>query len=163
MSAFSILPAETPEDLQAITALFEAYGNALDVDLTLQDFAGEVASLPGKYAAPHGALLLARSAQGVPIGCVALRPSTPVGYCEMKRLYVSPEARGLGLGEALARAIMRQAEAMGYRAMHLDTLPSMPHAIALYRKLGFTPIAPYYDSPLPDPIFLGRALATPTV
>jgi ribosomal protein S18 acetylase RimI-like enzyme len=90
---------------------------------------------------------------------VALRPIDPAGTCEMKRLYVAPEARGHGLGALLVAAIVREAEAIGYREMRLDTLPTMTGAIALYRKLGFETMAPYYDTPVAGTLFMRRVLA----
>jgi GNAT superfamily N-acetyltransferase len=160
MSAFRfhIGPASAPADLDAAAQLIGAYGTSLGIDLSFQDFARELANLPGKYAAPGGALLLARDADGAPSGCVALRPIAPEGCCEMKRLYIAPRARGLGLGRALVAAIIDAAGRIGYREMRLDTLPAMVAAIALYRAMGFTPIDPYYDTPLTGTLFLGRAL-----
>ena len=154
----SITPATTPADLAAIRRLFQAYADGLGVDLAYQDFAGELAGLPGKYAPPRGALLLARSAAGAPLGCVALRPLDGDG-CEMKRLYVSPAARGTGLGAALLRAIITEARGLGYRAIRLDTLPDMAAAQAMYAAAGFRPIAPYYDGAAAGTIFLELALA----
>jgi ribosomal protein S18 acetylase RimI-like enzyme len=79
----------------------------------------------------------------------------------MKRLFVAPEARGSGLGQRLIDAILREAEGIGYREMRLDTLPSMARAITLYRKSGFEPIEPYYDTPITGTIFMRRYLARP--
>jgi ribosomal protein S18 acetylase RimI-like enzyme len=87
--------------------------------------------MPGKYAPPAGELLLARYSNGPPVGCVGLRPIEPQGCCEMKRLYVSPETRGFGLGERLVDAVVKEAARIGYREMRLDTLPSRTGAIAL--------------------------------
>ncbi len=114
--------------------------------------------MPGKYAPPAGELLLARRSNGTSVGCVGLRPIQPHGCCEMKRLYVSPEGRGLGLGERLVDAVVKEAERIGYCEMRLDTLPSMTRAIALYRKLGFEPMNPYYDAPVIGTIFMRRHL-----
>jgi ribosomal protein S18 acetylase RimI-like enzyme len=94
-------------------------------------------AMPGKYAPPAGELLLARFANGTPVGCVGLRPIEKDGCCEMKRLYVAPQARGSGLGERLVAAVVREAERIGYREVRLDTLPFMTTAIALYGKGGF--------------------------
>ena len=77
----------------------------------------------------------------------------------MKRLYVSSDGRGLGIGKALINAIVLVATRMGYREIRLDTLPSMAEAIALYKKAGFKAIAPYYETPLAGTIFLGRPLS----
>lgn len=155
---FHIRPVVTPEDLAATASLFRAYAAALSVDLAYQDFETELAALPGKYAPPGGALLLARGADGAPLGCVAMRSMEPVGCCEMKRLYVAPKARGLGLGKALVEAVLEAARHTGYRELRLDTLPEMTDAQALYARLGFVRIAPYYDTPIAGTVFMGCAL-----
>lgn len=162
--SFKIAPVRTADDLTATAALFRAYAASLDVDLAYQDFETELASLPGKYAAPHGALLLARcdggvSRFGAALGCVALRALHLPGAAEMKRLYVAPEGRALGLGKRLAEAIMNEARHLGYREIRLDTLPTMTDAQALYLKLGFEVTAPYYDTPIAGTVFLRRTLA----
>jgi GNAT superfamily N-acetyltransferase len=149
----TIAPAVTADDLAAVRALFEAYADGLPIDLAYQDFAAELAGLPGKYAAPHGALLIARDAAGQALGCVALRPLGG-GVSEMKRLYVAPAARGTGLGSALMRAIIAAARRLGYRAIRLDTLTDMAAAQAMYAAAGFHPIAPYYDGAAAGTIFL---------
>jgi ribosomal protein S18 acetylase RimI-like enzyme len=156
--SFRIVPAGAAADLDAVRALFRAYADGIGVDLGYQDFATELAMLPGKYAPPAGALLLARDAAGAPIGCVALRPMAADGCCEMKRLYVAPAARGLGLGRALLDATLAEAARLGYREIRLDTLPAMTEAIAMYRRHGFTPIAPYYDGAPAGTLFLARGL-----
>ncbi|MEO3473118.1 GNAT family N-acetyltransferase [Roseomonas sp. CAU 1739] len=157
-AAFDISAAGTRDDIAAIAELFQAYAASLPVDLAYQDFAAELAGLPGKYVAPTGALLIARDAGGAPLGCVALRPMQAAGRCEMKRLYVAPAGRGLGLGRALVEAICAEAGRLGYREICLDTLPTMTEAIALYARLGFAPTAPYYDTPVSGTHFLARAL-----
>jgi ribosomal protein S18 acetylase RimI-like enzyme len=157
--AFRITQVRSATDLDATVRLFNAYASSLGIDLSYQDFPAEVASLPGKYAPPLSELLIARDAERAPLGCVALRPMAPEGCCEMKRLYVSPRGRGLGLGRALVEAIVGAAVRIGYREMRLDTLPTMTEAIALYRSAGFGPTEPYYDTPVAGTIFLRRSLA----
>jgi GNAT superfamily N-acetyltransferase len=152
-----IAPAATADDLADAARLFAAYAAALDVDLGYQGFAAELAGLPGKYAPPAGALLLARDADGRPLGCVALRPLA-AGVGEMKRLYVAPAARGLGLGRALVAAVVAEARRIGYREIRLDTLSTMADAMALYRRAGFAEIAPYYDTPVEGTRFFARSL-----
>ena len=156
--SFSIAPVRTANDLASTVKLFRAYASSLDVDLSYQNFEAEMEAMPGNYAPPAGELLLANESNGTPVGCVALRPIEPHGCCEMKRLYVSPEGRGFGLGERLVYAVVKEAERIGYREMRLDTIPSMAGAIALYRKLGFQPIEPYYDTPVIGTIFMRRFL-----
>ena len=157
--AFEIRPAATADDLAAIARLFQAYATSLDIDLGYQDFASELAGLPGKYAAPLGALLLARNESTEAIGCVGLRPLDAPGVCEMKRLFVAPAGRGLGLGRALVDAVIEEARRSGYQEMRLDTLSTMTAAQALYRQAGFEVISSYYDTPIEGTIFMRLALA----
>ncbi len=122
----------------------------MGVDLCFQNFEGELARLPGDYAEPRGALLIA-SVDGAAAGCCALRPLDTVDYanaCEMKRLFVRPEFRGLGLGRQLAEQIMDLARMAGYDCLLLDTLNDMETARALYQELGFEEIPPYYFNPI---------------
>ena len=152
------MSASYPTDLPTIIQLFRAYAASLPIDLGYQNFDGELASLPGKYAPPTGALLIARDANGEPLGCVAMRPLDEPGVGEMKRLYVAPAGRGRGLGRALAQAIIEAARAAGYREMRLDTLASMTQAQALYRALGFSEIGAYYDTPIENTVFMSLTL-----
>lgn len=143
---------ESPQDLDAVRALFREYAASLDVDLSFQNFQEELGSLPGEYAPPSGRLLAAWR-DGEIAGCVALRAISQQ-ICEMKRLYVRPVARGRGLGRMLAERIIEEACSIGYEAMRLDTLPSMDRAILLYRDLGFVEIAPYRHNPVPGSRFM---------
>jgi len=153
----AIAPASA-RDIPDVARLFAAYERHIGVDLSYQGFADEVSTLPGKYAPPLGQLLIARDRAGRAIGCAALRPMSDTRFCEMKRLFVAPEGRGLGLGRALAEAILAEGARLGYAELRLDTLPSMQDAIGLYRKLGFVSIEPYYAAPA-GTIFLARPLA----
>ena len=155
---FSVSHVNSPDAVKEVITLFEAYALSLGIDLTFQDFATEMASMPGKYAPPNGILLLARNTSGDAIGCVGLRPLAPKECCEMKRLYVDPKGRGLGVGKALAEAIVKEARRLGYSAMRLDTLPTMSAARSLYKSLGFVEIEPYYDTPIEGTIFLELSL-----
>jgi len=149
---FDIRPAEFPQHLAIVQALFRDYASSLDISLDFQDFDSELLGLPGHYAPPEGRLLLAWRA-GEAVGCVGLRPLEG-GVCEMKRLYVSPRARASGLGRQLAEHICAQAHVAGYSRMRLDTLPSMSAARRVYESLGFRAIPPYCFNPVPGAVFL---------
>jgi ribosomal protein S18 acetylase RimI-like enzyme len=152
-----VRPAMSAGDIAEARRLLEQYEASLDVDLRYQGFEEELAGLPGAYAPPRGRLLLAVDGSA-PAGCVALRPLGD-DVCEMKRLYVSPAARGRRVGRLLAETVIREARLIGYCRMRLDTLPSMKEALALYRALGFEEIAPYYASPVAGTRFLEILLA----
>lgn len=142
----------SPEDVALARQLFVEYQEAIGVDLCFQGFRAEVAGLPGAYAPPRGRLLLAR-VDGRPAGCGALRP-LPGDAAEMKRMWVRPAFRRLGLGRAVAEALLAAARAEGYARVRLDTLPSMAEAQALYRSLGFLAVPPYNDNPHPGAIHM---------
>jgi GNAT superfamily N-acetyltransferase len=151
-----LVAATTPELLQASVELFREYAAALAVDLCFQNFDAELAALPGEYASPQGALLLAL-VDGELAGCGALRPLADVDYanaCEMKRLYVRRAFRRFGLGRLLAQALIDEAVRAGYSALLLDTLDDMEAARGLYETLGFEEIPPYYYNPLPGAHYL---------
>ncbi len=156
MAVPAIAAAAGAVDLATARVLFREYAASLEVDLAVEDFDAEVASLPGAYAPPRGCLLLGRGGSGV-YGCVGVRPLDG-SVCEMKRLYVRPAARGSGLGRALVMAAIAFGRSAGYRAMRLDTLPSMTAAQALYRALGFRDIAPYRPSLVTGTVFMELAL-----
>ena len=149
----TIRPATSDADLDAARRLFRAYAESLDFDLCFQDFESELDALPGDYAPPDGALLLAEADNTI-AGCVALRPMDDDSTCEMKRLYVEPPFRGEGVGRALATAIVDKARVLGYDVMRLDTVKSMTAARRLYASLGFEERNSYYHNPLPDVVYM---------
>lgn len=151
-----IRPAELPRDLEVVRALFEEYAESLGIDLAFQGFERELAELPGKYQPPAGRLLLAWNGERA-VGSIALRPLAE-RTCEMKRLYVRPEARGEQLGRRLAERICQEAREAGYARICLDTLPMMAAAQSLYESLGFAPVAPYVFNPIPGTKFLALDL-----
>jgi len=156
-NSFAIQPARSATELISAAALFRAYAATLPIDLAPQGFSQELESLPGVYGPPSGELLLAKRGDHV-LGCIALKPLEPPRVAEIKRLFVRPQARKIGVGQALVAAIMVTAQRLGYGEIKLDTLPGMESAIALYKSNGFAPIPPYVSHPYPGLVTLGRIL-----
>lgn len=158
--SIELITATRSEELAAVRELFLEYAAGLQVDLCFQDFDAELATLPGEYAEPRGALLMAQ-VNGELAGCCALRAMDSVDYpnaCEMKRLYVRQPFRGIGLGRQLAEAVLDCARQAGYDCVLLDTLDDMESARALYQDLGFEAIPPYYHNPIAGAHYLKASL-----
>jgi len=151
-----IAEAVTPADLDTVRTLLREYHALLGVDLCFQGFEAELRELPGAYAPPGGRLLIAVQ-DGMSVGCVALRPLGNA-RCELKRLFVRPGNRVLGIGRALTTRIVAEARAIGYEEMVLDTLPSMASAQRLYEEFGFKEIPPYCVNPIAGTRYLGKEL-----
>jgi ribosomal protein S18 acetylase RimI-like enzyme len=147
-----LIPAGSKDQIALARLLFREYADSLGVDLCFQDFEKELAALPGDYAPPNGRLYLAYVSDQ-PAGCVGLRKIEDK-VAEMKRLYVRPLFRGQGVGRQLVLALVKDAGELGYSKMRLDTLPSMKRALELYRAMGFKPIDPYRENPVPGAMFL---------
>lgn len=165
MTTVTIDPPTTDKDFAAVRELFREYASAPDWEasfatyLAQQSFDDELADLRRVYAPPAGRLLLARVDEE-PAGCVAFKPLEPPAVCEMKRLFVRPDHRALGLGRQLVEMLRRDAAAAGYSRMRLDTLPSMHAAQRLYRAVGFREIAAYCRNPVPGAVFMECDLAS---
>jgi putative acetyltransferase len=150
LPTIQLIVPRSESELEDVRTIFREYARGLGVDLCFQQFDEELAGLPGDYAAPRGALLLAR-VDGELAGCCALRPLDAADYpnaAEMKRLYVRKAFRGFGLGRQLAEAVLDAARQAGYACVLLDTLDDMEAARALYEDLGFAEIPPYYHNPI---------------
>ena len=148
----TLVQAVAPGQIEQARALFREYAAGLGFDLCFQSFETELAGLPGDYAPPEGRLILALEGD-LPLGCVALH-RLENGVCEVKRLFVKPDQRGLGLGRKLTEAVIVEARGIGYRRMRLDTIGDrMQEAVALYRKLGFVEIPPYYPNPIAGALY----------
>ena len=152
-----IISAETPAQIEEIRRLFREYERWLGLDLCFQNFERELAELPGRYAPAAGRLFLI-CVEDKTAGCIALRKLDDE-ICEMKRLFVREEFRGLNLGRKLIERLIEEAKDIGYRRMRLDTLPEkMPRAVKLYESYGFRQIAPYYDNPYKGTLFMELVL-----
>ncbi len=160
ISEIRLIAAAGPELMEQTREVFRDYAASLNIDLCFQNFDAELLELPGDYAAPHGHLLLAFVDHEL-AGCGAFRRIGDVDYanaCEMKRLYVRPAFRSLGLGRLLAQALFDEAQRAGYSVMLLDTLDDMEAARSLYASLGFTEIPPYYFNPIAGAHYLKAEL-----
>lgn len=117
----------------------------------------ELATLPGKYGPPGGAIFLAWDGAEC-IGCAAVRPLALAGNCELKRMYVRPAYRGKQIGRQLCEAILKKAREIGYIEMKLDSDPELQAAIGLYRTLGFKDVVRYNEDPDPHTVYMGMKL-----
>ena len=168
-----IVDGTNPGLVETARSLFLEYSDELGEDMCFQGFDEELAVLPGKYGPPDGLLLLGQ-VSGTPIGCVALRPISPIPHppphaqsnaergspdaCEMKRLYVRPKFRGEAFGREMAEEIIAGAQRLGYKTMLLDTLARLVPAIMLYRSMGFAEREPYYDNPIQGVVYMEKSL-----
>lgn len=147
---------DSPEMIDAAREIFREYALTLAIDLCFQNFEAELAQLPGEYAAPSGALLLAFVDDQL-AGCGAFRglpEADDPNACEMKRLYVRRAFRRFGLGRIIAQDLIDRAGDAGYSCMLLDTLDEMEAARSLYESLGFVEVPPYYYNPIPGAHYL---------
>lgn len=149
----SVYEAISIQHFEEAKLLFVEYAQSLDFDLCFQGFEEELAALPGKYSPPDGFILLAKSDNRL-AGCIALKKLDD-GICEMKRLYVRPQFRGLGIGKLLCDKLLKKARFIGYKIMRLDTIAQkMKSAINLYESYGFYEIPAYYDNPQDGVIYM---------
>lgn len=145
-----------PDDKAAVLGIWREFIANSPVNLDYQSNDAEFANLPGKYASPNGCVLLADRKDEIE-GCVAMKKVTPE-ICEMKRLYVRPQARGRHLGRALAERLIEEARAAGYSEMRLDVQAKFVPARKLYEALGFVEAEPISFNPVPGAAFLGLYL-----
>ena len=150
---------EEGNELNHVRELFREYQQALGEDLCFQSFDAEVENPLKKYDLNKGAIILAYHENEV-CGCIALQSlaDKEEGVCEMKRLYVRPAFRKLGIGRLLVDKILEVAREKGYKKMKLDTLKKLEAAIDLYKTYGFTTTQPYYQNPLGDVVYMEKDL-----
>ena len=164
MTMIEIYQVDNADKLEQARILWREYAEFLrscfreraelpDFKEYFQNYEKEIANhLPGRFGPPTGCLLLAKY-KGNPAGCVGLM-DLGNDICEMRRLFVRPEFRRVGIGRALAEAIVKQGRNMGYSSMRLNTNRRMPEAEKLYRSLGFTDIEPYEHFEVDDMVYL---------
>lgn len=152
-----IYQAKTDEDIAIARTLLNKYAAWLDsLGLFFPEeydaFKAQLKNLPKGFEPPDGILLLAKY-DNIPAGCVMLRKLSD-DICEMKRLFVTPEFRGLKIGKALAQIVIEQAKKIGYQKMRLDTGTFMEQAATLYKSMGFNEIPPYRYNPIEGTLYL---------
>lgn len=163
-----MVEARTPEQIDAVRTLFGEYAASLGWDLTAGWIADELAGLPGPYAPPEGSLMLAEVA-GTPAGALGLQRVPAAARFddvdvtrsgELKRLFVRPEFRHHGVGQALMRRAEEEARVRGYDALLLTTNAEMfPLAQRLYDELGYVETTPYRsDMPYPGIRWMRKTL-----
>lgn len=154
MTDIEIVEATTPAEINAVAALFRDYllwmrriyartPSAIDEHFEEKEWESELADLTGHYGSPYGAIILAL-VDGVPAGCVVARGISE-DVAEMRRLFVRPAFRGLGLGRCMTQRLAQVAAARGYTTVRLETGPLQPAAHRIYQEMGFARIAPYYE------------------
>jgi len=148
--------ANTTEQYQIAANLFREYALWLNIDLGFQNFNAELENLKDMYAHPRGGIIIAREA-GEDCGCVAIRKIDPE-IAELKRMYVKPAARKMGIGHELLQRAIRMAKDLGYKKIRLDTLDSMVSAMNLYREHGFYEIPAYYFNPEKNAVFFEKEI-----
>lgn len=103
---------------------------------------------------PRGVFLVASRGDAL-LGCGGIK-GTGKGYAEVKRLWISPEARGLGLARTLMAALETRALELGIDLLRLDSNSALQEAVAMYRKWNWTEIERFNDDPYPDVFFEKR-------
>lgn len=153
MAKISIVEATKANEIAAVEQLLRDYLlwmrrryrtqlEMIDAYFDAHEWESELADLQGHYGAPHGGIILAL-VDGVPAGCVLLRGIGETDS-EMKRLFVRPAFRGLGLAKRMIARVMNLSCRLGYTHMRLETGALLAEAEALYQSLGFKRTPPYY-------------------
>ena len=149
---------EEGERLNIILQLFRDYAKELNENLCFQQFDKELENPLLKYGPPSGSLLLG-TWNGETAACIALTALKEEKTCEMKRLYVVPGYRKLGIGRLLVDEILKTAERNGYHTMKLDTLEKLQPAIRLYESFGFEHTTAYYANPISGVVYMSKHLS----
>lgn len=166
----TLVTAESPQDFEAFAGICRQYSawcreRYRDMPRFVEEVFGhqamedELGQLAQKYGRPAGRTLLLKGPRGI-VGGGAYRRLSDTD-CELKRLYVTDEAKGSGLGRKLSDALIAASVADGYTTMKLDTGNRMTEAIAMYESMGFERIQPYHDYPerlMPYLVFMSRSM-----
>ena len=154
--AFVFRNAQSEKEFSNAMLLFQEYANSLNISLDFQHFDEELKVIGKMYGPPDGYLIVTYESD-IPIACAAFR-KIDEGVCEVKRMYVKPTHRKLGIADSLLNMLIEKATSMGYHLMRLDTLDTMIPAIALYKKYGFYKIDAYYFNPNENTVYMEKLL-----
>lgn len=141
-----LIEATSPYDYTLAVQLFMEYAAQIKIDLAFQNFSKEIENLEAQYSKPKGIIYIAYNEQNSPLGCFGIREFGGA-ICELKRMYLKEEARGLGIGKKMLQTAIVTGKKLGYKKMRLDTLSTMHSAIRLYEKAGFYEIQSYRFNP----------------
>jgi putative acetyltransferase len=156
--AWKIIEASAPEEYRAAVGLFNEYIASLDFNLDFQNVDHELTILPTMYGPPTGRLFLVQDG-GTFVGCAALRRIENDTTCELKRMYLRPVYRGLGIGKAIMEKAIESARGLSYTVMKLDTIGyKMPWAVKLYESYGFRETTPYNHNPHKGVLYFEREI-----
>jgi putative acetyltransferase len=140
-----IRKAQFPADTPAIVELVREYAAWLAIDMSFQNFEHEMAQIESIYSLPKGLFWVVQEGAKL-VACVGFK-RLDAATAEVKRLYVQPAFRGQRWGEKLMQTMLHTTRQLGYQRLVLDTVPQTVAAQGLYLRMGFTPIAQYYDGP----------------
>ncbi|MFT4537108.1 MAG: putative acetyltransferase [Saprospiraceae bacterium] len=143
----ALLEVESDEEYKIAIELFKEYVAQINVDLSFQNFDREIKDIKYQYSRPNGVLIIGYDMENKAIGCFGIRRFAD-SICELKRMYLRKEVRGLGLGKKMLEKSNEIGKELNYRKMCLDTLQTMEFAIGLYEKNGFYEIDPYRFNPI---------------
>ena len=153
---YEFIIGERPDHFSAAARLFKEYANGLGLDLSFQNFAGELNEIDVQCNLPSGGLVLIRYA-GDFVGCAGIR-RLDEKTAELKRMYIQPSHRGIGLGKLLMENAIAVAKERKYHSIKLDTLKSLVSALHLYRQFGFKDIEAYRFNPSDDVLYLEKQI-----
>lgn len=152
-----IIIAESRDQFRSAQTIVAAYAEYLGIDLSFQNFAGEMAEFSDMYGLPSGSMILLE-VDGSVVGAVGLRRFSE-GVAEMKRMFILPQYQGNGFGNSLIRSFIERARELNYKSIKLDTIPRLDKAFSLYRKFGFQIVEPYRFNPDPETLYMELVLS----
>ncbi|MEV0587384.1 helix-turn-helix domain-containing GNAT family N-acetyltransferase [Nonomuraea sp. NPDC050310] len=139
---FEVLDPAHPDARRCLAAYYAEIGDRFEHGFEL----ARARQVRDEDVTPPAGLLLVAMVHGEPVGCGALKLSG-LPYAEIKRMWVSPAVRGLGLGRRFLAELEDRAAAAGAKAVRLDTNRSLTEAISLYHRTGYHEVPAFNDEP----------------